>query len=68
MTDLERFKAMYQSFGIELKEEPARGKDKDMLMIWMEQGTHPKFIGYSGFGSRVFFTLDGQFIEQGFWE
>jgi hypothetical protein len=70
MTDLERFKELYRSFGIILTERlmtDSRFADP-IVVITMEAHEHPKFKGYGGFGSDVTFDLEGNFIEQGFWE
>ena len=71
MTDLERFKELYSSFGIELKEE----KDDDTGEVNIDFGdaylgellnTSEKFDGYTGFFTSVLFSKDGKFIKQGF--
>ena len=73
MTDLENFVALYKSFGINcLVNKYHDGRQFIKLSEDREDGdvvTHSKkFTGYYDFYSTVWFTEDGQFIEQGFWE
>jgi len=65
-TDLEKFLALYESFGIKLK--VIKYKKGDGFCIILEKGIDPKMDGYTGFYSNVFFDDEGKFIEQGFWE
>jgi hypothetical protein len=72
MTDLEKFKECYKQFGIEL----IVNKEKGMYSIYLEGMGEDNEItrddrlcaGYSGFCSEIRFSLDGKFIEQGFYE
>lgn len=64
MTHLERFIELYKDFGIELKPEPCANG----FRIVFENNEHPKLGGYIGFGTEVFFTEQGEFIQQNFWE
>ena len=70
MTDLERFKELYLSFGITLKEEPDTSSiaNPGDVVIWIDEGDSPMLVGYMGFCSGVFFDAHGKFIKQGFWE
>ena len=80
MTDLEKFLALYKSFGIELfagplgpgpdKKELLRSQDADKagLVVRLRQDQHDKLEGYGGFCSAVFFDSAGSFLFQGFLE
>lgn len=71
-TDLERFVALYASFGITcILNKNADGS------TWIELANggygkltteSEKFDGYSGFYSTIEFDQNGTFIKQGFWE
>ena len=65
MTDLQRFKELYLSLGIALQEER---HDETSVVIELGQSVTPQFTGYGGCCSLVYFTNEGKFIEQGFWE
>ena len=76
MTDLEKFKELYDSIGVEyyfdLKESFAPGpsvlKRTSHLMFIYEDHDDPKLAGYPGFYTRIEFSKKGKFIKQGFWE
>jgi hypothetical protein len=70
MTDLERFKELYASFGITLEEQRfAADAGRIILTLEVEEGQHPKLKGYMGFGSDVAFCVKtGKFLDQSFWE
>ena len=72
MSDIEKFKKLYKSFGIICNEIEEKGnrcirlsKDGDC-----EEGdtVSEKLDGYSGFLSEILFDKNGKFISQGFWE
>lgn len=70
-SDLERFKSLYESLGIDL----IVNETEDLLTVKLgdeygdeELTRSSKFSGYSGFFSDIQFTKDGEFISQGFWE
>lgn len=62
MTDLEKLKALLDSFGIkyDVDEDAA-------VVVSIETGQYPEnealVKGYHGFASNFKFTLDGKFIE-----
>lgn len=73
-TDLERFIELYRSFGIECK--AFEENDKKFILLG-ERPYNPerkqvtksdKFGGHNYFYSDVWFTKEGKFIKQGFWE
>lgn len=73
MTDLEKFIDTYKQFGIEIK----TFIEGDEINILLGDAWEPdrnditesdKFYGHPGFYSTVEFSLDGEFIRQGFWE
>lgn len=84
-TDLERFVALYKSFGIECKinhipemdisdvvdfhipehYEIILGDNYDPIR---EATESEKFDGYDGFFTDIHFDMEGNFIQQGFWE
>lgn len=73
MTDLEKFKELYKSIGIELIEQKKPDENQQFLLLSEDRfhGTQPRnysFKGYSGFFSEIIFDMNGKFIEQGFWE
>lgn len=72
MTDLERFVALYRSFGVECIVSAADGGFQIQLAAEdyadEEKTFSPRFDGYHGFYSRVSFDANGQFVSQGFWE
>ena len=72
MTDLERFKELYSSLGIELIVNNDLSDNKQTIILsqgqYADQSMTKGFIGYSGFYSQIDFDLDGKFLEQGFWE
>ena len=76
MTDLERFVALYASFGINVRINTLKdGRKYIILNGWgaavdggIDVTTSSKLEGYPGFYSDVTFTPDGQFESQGFAE
>lgn len=69
MTDLEKFIELYKSFGIELKAVQYGDNWCVELGDEEQKEKHPdKFEGYYGFYSAVYFSLDGKFLNQEFWE
>jgi len=71
-TDLEKFKELYKSLGIEL----VVSETEDVLVVKIGTDLHrdndltvsEKFTGWNGFYSDIQFTKEGKFISQGFWE
>jgi len=59
-TDLEKFLALYESFGIEL--EIIKYEEGDGFCIILGKGIDPKMDSYAGFYSNVFFDDEGKFI------
>ena len=74
MTDLEKFKELYASFGIDLKHDQLENGLIEVILCessWCScdiVNTSSKFEGYTGFFTQVIFDKDGKFIKQGFWE
>jgi len=77
MTDLEKFIALYASFGITLKAGPrdpplpchaSEMPRREYVTQSVLLNGHPMFVGYSGFYGEAFFDADGAFVGQGFWE
>ena len=74
MTDLEKFVDLYKSFGVECKIN--QDENTDRLYIVFGESNYDdgeftlsdKFKGYCGFYTQIWFTQDGNFLEQGFWE
>jgi len=67
MSDLEKFKELYTSFGVKFNES----KDEAGTVIAFggyETHVNNKIDGYSGFFTEVEFDPDGKFLKQGFWE
>lgn len=69
-TDLERFKELYLSFGIELNHtaEPDDGEIDIKLNGWGSNARDQFDESYQGFYSLVTFDKNGKFIKQGFFE
>lgn len=78
MTDLEKFVAIYKSFGIrcivnEIYAEDRVTRLKQIILVWdtdtnildTETYSH-KFGGYLGHCTEVLFTLEGVFYKQSF--
>ena len=76
-TDLQAFFALYQHFGIECQVNNL----EDSQVIYLVKGDESaymerlgnitvsdKFEGYSDFFTKITFDLDGNFVNQGFWE
>ena len=69
MTDLQKFIELYNGFGIELKVHEYENKLCIGLNTPSSDGNfHKKLSGYSGCFSDVEFTMEGVFINQGFYE
>ena len=74
MTDLEIFIEIYKSIGIELHIiETNDTKElcfgfKDRFLPNDDMDTHEKFGGFQGFYTQIVFNLDGEFLQQNFWE
>jgi hypothetical protein len=72
MTDLDKFVALYKSFGIELTVEPDGDGYKNNpggRVVRLHEAVDKRLaIGDDGIVSVVYFDKDGKFIEQGFWE
>lgn len=64
MTDMQKFIALYASFGIELVAQ----KDNEGYTIEFGESTHDKCGGYWGFNTTVQFDDTGTFVKQCFWE
>jgi len=69
-TDLERFIELYRSFGIECL---VHELDKKLVIVLSSRQSpcdvrtiSPKFGGYYGHCSDIWFTLEGAFIKQDF--
>lgn len=71
-TDLEKFKELYKSIGIELIVNI--DNEKQQQFVRLSEGAYTDaeatkgFAGYMGFFSEILFDMNGKFIEQGFWE
>ncbi len=73
-TDLERFKELYSSFGIDC----IVNKEDNEGNVFIQLGedsyadnqttTHHKLGGYFGFYSIIRFNYDGKFLNQSFYE
>lgn len=63
MNDLEKFKKLMDSFGVEYEED----NSGDRIILNFIEG-NDKVLGYSGFYTTFAFTKDGNFIEMGAWE
>lgn len=74
MADLERFVALYASFGIDVRVNTLKDGRKYIVLGDGQAAadigvtTSSKFEGYPGFYSDVTFTPDGWFESQGFAE
>lgn len=76
MTDLEKFVALYESVGIVLipahkpLRPPGWGSTEcpGLQSLHLQEGTHPRIIGYSGFGTEIVFDAAGKFLRQEIWE
>ena len=65
MTDIKRTTEFFNSLGINtFKVLPYDGG----IALILEQGCHPKVVGYQGFLTAFLFDKDGNFIEMGAWE
>lgn len=62
MTDLEKFIAFYRQFNIELEAYVPKW-DNNVIAIDL---IADEFVGHCY--SRIEFTKEGKFIEQGFWD
>ncbi len=65
MTQLEKFLALYEEFGIKLDRQV---NEDGNTVLTMEAKSCPKVDGYLGFFTEVKFDSNGDFIEQGIWE
>ncbi|WP_416440472.1 hypothetical protein ACH3O9_11330 [Leeuwenhoekiella sp. A16] len=65
MNDLEKFIALYKSFGISLEVEK---NDKGCFVSLEVDDDNPKLTGYHGFYSKVYFDINGKFEAQCFAE
>lgn len=71
-TDLDKFKELYKSLGIEL----VVSETEELLIVKLANCAYgdggwtvsDKFKGYAGFCGDIQFTKEGEFISQGFWE
>ena len=75
MTDLEKFIELYRSFGIECKVYEEDGfqvidlkKAADFHRDTYNATVSEKFKGDDYFYSNVLFDMQGNFVQQGFWE
>lgn len=72
MTDLEKFIDLYKSFGIDVKVFKIADSNQRVILgeCYGERMVteSDKFKGYNGFYSRLIFSPEGKFIEQGFYE
>lgn len=77
MTDLDKFVALYKSFGIRCFINTRVDSNITTQHIYLDgvrfdDGRKPttsrKFDGHPGFYSEVLFNSKGKFICQGFWE
>lgn len=68
-TDLERFVALYKSFGIDCVVSVDGEQKLIILNDWtdLENTSSDKFDGNSGCHSYVFFDLNGKFLRQDFY-
>lgn len=72
MSDLERFVALYESFGIpcviedDVEDVGRRSESvlRKVKCITLEAHSHTKLVGYSGFATTVVFDEDGNFVRQ----
>ena len=76
-TDLQAFLSIYKRFGIDCQVNQredkqviyfAKASDKHFVKPSKDSTFSSKFVGYSDFYSQIDFDLDGNFINQGFWE
>lgn len=73
-TDLARFIAVYKSFGISCEVQLDTAGHKVIYFrvgncrLEGETMSADTFLGFTGFYTRVIFSLEGKFISQGFWE
>lgn len=73
-TDIDSFKALYRSFGIECKEFVGDDDSRRIRLIESAHGCDENetgsklFSGYYGFYTEIIFDKDGKFLGQGFWE
>lgn len=70
--DINRFIALYKSFGIELtieKDGDGYRMNPDGMIVRLHEAVDKRLaIGDEGIVSVAYFDKDGKFIEQGFWE
>ena len=64
MTDLQKFKDLYASLGIELE----IASYKDEISLSLEDGNQPAITGCPGLYTTIDFTKEGKFLRQGFYE
>lgn len=73
MTDLEKYKALLESFGVTFTEEPFSYDDaqashwnppaRQGIQVVIESRLHEKVSGYAGFVCQAEFDLDGNFAQ-----
>jgi hypothetical protein len=63
-TDLERFKELYASVGVDVSERRYGAE----LVLTLTEGDYEFFGGYNGFGTDIRFNQEGKFLGQNFWE
>lgn len=66
-TDLEKFIELYALFGIELTVIDTND-NPNMKRVDLKPFSNDKLNGYKTCFSEVFFSNEGKFIEQSFWE
>jgi hypothetical protein len=66
MTDLERFKELFNSVGVEF--EVTKTNEAGDHLVSLEAGKQPKVDGYNGFAAVFMFDFEGKFRELGVWE
>lgn len=62
MTDLEKFKELYRSLGIELVEKEDLGE----LVLELSLEQSPKLTSHEGNHGYIHFDLEGKFLSQSF--
>ena len=67
MSDLEKFLALYRSWGIELTVQ-RNVKDQRRTVSFGADDLTPKLDGFPGFFTELVLDLEGMFIKQGLWE
>ena len=68
MTDLDKFIELYKSFDIDISNCIRIIEDKKVIEIGRSYIDNPKINGYGGCATEVVFTMNGEFISQGFYE